>query len=41
MISCVKAKHFGLAKEVAAMYALLLEGVHIRRVDLDFISTQA
>ena len=41
MISCVKAKHFGLAQDVAAMYALLLEGTHTKRVDLEMISTQA
>ena len=41
MISCVKAKHFGLAQDVAAMYALLLEGMHTKRVDLELISTQA
>ena len=36
-----KAKHFIFAQDVAAMYALLLEGMHTRRVDFKLISTQA
>ena len=41
MISCMKAEYFTLAKEVAAIYALLREGVHTNEVDMDVISTQA
>ena len=41
MISCMKADYFRLAKDVAAIYALLRERVHIKGVDMDLISTQA
>ena len=36
-----EAIHFGLAQDVAAMYALLLVGKHTKRVDLELICTQA
>ena len=36
MISCMKAEYFRLAKEVAAIYALLREGMHIKGVDMGF-----
>ena len=41
MIRGVKAKHFGIAQDVTAMYALLQEGTHTKRVDLELIFTQA
>ena len=41
MIRCMKAEYLRLAKDVAAMYALLREGAHIKRFDLDLITTQA
>ncbi len=41
MISCMKAEYFRLAKEVAAIYALLREGMHEKGVDMGLTSTQA
>ncbi len=41
MISCRKAEYQRRAKDVAAMYALFWERMHIKSIDMDLISTQA
>ena len=37
----MKAEYFSLAKDVAAIYDLLREGMHIKGIDMGLISTQA
>ena len=41
MISRMRAEYFGLAKDVAAIYALSRDGMHIKGIDMGLIFTQA